>query len=170
MKRLLSRHGGRSPRATLRIDTEDEPPSVKNAGGGVLVTVTLLPEESFVLIRGWLELQLATTHFSRTVLDGYREHTSEEVWQTVEFFENVQARPGDALVYSTILRIPQAPPAHSRPARMRWQAKASFEHEGGRAFSATTGLRNLAPHESGTPVVDGTGFLPLYEFRSDPDS
>ena len=48
--------------------------------GGVLVFVTLWPEEPFVIKRGWVELELSTTHFSRTALDGYREHTSTEVW------------------------------------------------------------------------------------------
>ncbi len=169
MKRILGRFGGPSPRATLRIETQDEPPSAENAGGGVLVTVVLVPEEPFLLRRGRLYLELATTHFSRTVLDGYREHKIEEVWQTVELFREIEVSPGNSLVHSTLLRIPETPTLHSRPARMRWQVKARFEPEVRREFSATTSLHDVALPEDGMPVVDGTGFLPLYEFRSGPD-
>ena len=169
MKRILGRFGGPSPRATLRIETQDEPPSAENADGGVLVTLTLTPEETFVVKRSFLELVLSTTHFSRTVLDGYREHKTEEVWQTVELFREIEVSPGDSLVHSMLLRIPEAPALHTRPARVRWQVKARFEPEGRREFSATTSLRDATLPQSGAPVVDGTGFLPLYEFRSGPD-
>lgn len=168
MKRLLNRRGGRSPRATLRIEANREPPPGDGAGGGVMVTVTLCPQEPFLALRGWLELQLATTRFSRTTLDGYREHTTEERWQTVELCENVQASPGQSYVYSAALRIPESAPAHSRPVRMSWQVKASIEPQGRRGFSATAGLSSLAPPQGGAPVVDGRGFLPLYEFGAKP--
>ena len=160
---------GRSPRATLRIETKDEPPSAENAGGGVLVTLTLTPEETFVVKRSLLELVLSTTHFSRTVLDGYREHTTEEAWQTIELCRNVQARPGETLAYSATLRIPELPASCSIPVipvRRQWRVQARIESQGRRGFSAAVGLRNVNPPHGGAPTVDGAGFLPLYEFRS----
>ena len=117
-------------------------------------------------LRGWLELQLATTRFSRTTLDGYREHTTEERWQTIELCENVPVRPGQSYVYSTTLHIPESPPPHSRPVKMRWQAKAGIEPQGRREFSATAGIRDVTLPQGGAPAVDGRGFLPLYEFRA----
>ncbi len=161
MKRLLNRLG-RRPKAALRIETSNEPPP--GVGGGLIVTVTLCPQEPFVALRGWLELQLATTRFSRTTLDGYREHTTEERWQTIELCENVPVSPGQSYVYSTTLHIPESPPPHSRPVRMRWQAKAGIEPQGRREFSATAGIRDVTLPQGGAPAVDGRGFLPLYEF------
>ena len=156
MKRLLSRHLRRSPRATLQIETnEGTPPG--NAPGGVIVTVTVCPEEPFALRRGLLELLLSTTHFSRTTLDGYREHTAEEVWLTVELFENTQASPGDVLVRTTTLQLPQAPESRSRPARMRWQARVIIEPEGDRGSgpprnSARCPRREAARRSSTAPA------------------
>lgn len=169
MKRLLSRHLRRSPRARLQIEpNKGTPPGY--TPGGVIVTVTVCPDEPFVLGRGLLELLLSTTHFSRTTLDGYREHTAEEVWCMVELFENIQAGPGDVLVRTTKLQLPQAPASQSRPSRLRWQARVIIEPEGRARFWATTDLDDATPAKSGPPVVDGTGFLPLYEFRAGPGS
>ena len=169
MKRLLSRHLRRSPRATLQIETDKGTPP-GNAPGGVIVTVTVCPEEPFLLRRGLLELLLSTTHFSRTTLDGYREHTAEEAWRRDELFENIQASPGNVLVRTTTLQLPQAPESRSRPARMRWQARVIIEPEGRPRFWATTELGEVSSTGGGPPVVDGTGFLPLYEFRAGPGS
>ena len=168
MKRLPGWLTGRIPRATLRIEAKDEPPSAENAGGGVLVALTLTPEETFVVKRSLLELVLSTTHFSRTVLDGYREHTTEEAWQTIELCRNVQARQGETLAYSATLRIPELPVSCSLPVKRRWRVQARIEPQGRRGFSAASDLRDMSPVRGGAPVVDGTGFLPLYEFRSGP--
>ena len=158
--RLVDRRAGRRPKATLQILAEDQPPPDVSSGGGALVSVILLPEEHFTVRRGWLELILATTRFSRTTLDGYREHTREEVWHTVELFENVQASPGDAIIRSTTLLIPEAPADPSEPLSLWWQAKVSIKPEGRQGFSAIKGIRNPLPKGSGPPVVDGAGFLP----------
>ena len=168
MKRLLKGHGGRRARATLGIEAKEEPLPAGTADSGFLITVTLVPEEFFVVVRGFLELVLSTTHFSRTVLDGYREHKTERVWKSVELCRNVKALPGNALVYSATFRLPEAHASNTGPALMQWQARAGFDLEDARAPSAVTVLRDAAASGSGAPVVDGTGFLPLYEFHSGP--
>ncbi len=155
------------PKAEVRIEARKEPPLGKSASGGVNLTITMWPLESFLLRRAWLELALRTTRFSRTTLDGYREHTLEEVWQTFELCENATAQPGVPFTYPVELRLPENPSFEPRPARMLWMAKARFQAEGHREFSASKGLGDVKQPHGGPPVVDGTGFLPLYEFRAD---
>ena len=131
--------------------------------------VSLLPLESFRIQCGRLELVLLTTLFSRTALDGYLEHTSEEVFHTAVLCENTAASPGKALLYSADLLLPDKPPMSpdSRPTRRQWQARARFEAGGYRELQATFVLLDPSPQQDGSPVVDGSGFLPLYEFRTD---
>ena len=131
--------------------------------------VSLLPLESFRIQCGRLELALLTTWFSRTALDGYFEHTSEKVFRTAVLCENAAVYPGKALLYSADLLLPdKAPmPPDSRPTRQQWQARARFEAEGYRELQATRVLLDASPQQDGSPVVDGSGFLPLYEFRRD---
>ena len=111
-----------------------------------------------------------TTHFSRTALDGYHEYASEEVWQTVQLCENATAQPSIPLTWSVELHIPEDPPFETRPARMSWLAKVRFQAEGYREFSSSKGIRGIRQPQNGPPVVDGAGFLPLYEFRTGADS
>ena len=157
------------PRADLLIEKSDKSPPDEYIGG-VALTITLWPREPFTVRRGRLELVLSTTQFSRTTLDGFREHTSERVWGTVELFDNAPAQPGVALVKLTELLLPEAPTPDSRPVRMQWRARVRFDIAGFREFSAALSLRDVTPHEGGAPTVDGAGFLPLYEFRTSPDS
>ena len=168
MERLLARFG--QPRADVRIEAIKEPPPGILPGGGILVSVALRPQEPFLLRRAWLELVLKTTRFSRTTLDGYREHTSEQVWQTVELCGKLAAQPRLPLIWSAELHLPDDPSFESRPTRISWMAKARFQAEGHREFSASKGIRDITPGHSGPPIVDGTGFLPLYEFRAGPES
>ena len=163
----------RRPRAELRLEfSKDTPPEQES--GGVCLEVGLLPLEPFQIRCGRLELALLTTHFSRTALDGYHEHTAEKVFQTAVLCENTAAYPGKALLYSADLLLPYPPPTRidSRPTRRQWRARARFKADGYRELQATRFLLDASPQQGGTPVVDGTGFLPLYEFRSDanPDS
>ena len=158
MERLLARFG--QPRTDLRIEATRTPPPGCVPGGGVLVSVTLDPRESFSIRRAWLELVLRTTRFSRTILDGYREHTSEDVWQTVELSRHSRAQPDVPLTWSVLLDVPEVPAFESRPARVRWMAKARFQAEGYREFSASKGLRDVTLPDNQPPVVDGRGFLP----------
>ena len=167
MAQLLSRFG--RPNADVRITTSvDETPPAQSPGG-VLVTATLLPGEPFLLGRGWLELILKTTRFSRTVLDGYREHSFEEVRRIFELCENVRVQPGVQLDYSVKLRPPEVPAVERGPARACWTVKARFRAKGFREFSASREIGDIRPTPGGgPPTVDGTGFLPLYEFRAGP--
>ena len=129
-------------------------------GGAILVSVTLEPRESFSIRHTSLELLLKVTHFSRTTLDGYREHTSEDVWQTIELCRHTKSQPGVPLTWSVELYIPEDPSFESRPARVHWMARARFRPEGYREFSAPKGLHDATPPDRKPPVVDGRGFLP----------
>lgn len=140
------------------------------ADGGIAlqVTATLQPKDDFVLRAAWLFLELATTHYSRTVLDGYREHTTGEVWQSVALFRDRPAVPDVALARTVILTIPFVPAAPTRFAKRWWRARASIEPRRRRGLSSVVSLEKVTEHitpPGGAPVVDGTGFLPLYEFR-----
>lgn len=160
MKRLLSRF--RRPRAELRIEGEDSTPPDNSTGGVVRLRVELLPLEQLRVGSAWLELALLTTHFARTVLDGYHEHTSETVYQTFSICENVQAQAGAELFYHVDMRLPDVPPYDgSRPARRQWQVRARMVVDGHRPLLAERILRDVSPQGSGAPVVDGRGFLPL---------
>ena len=111
---------------------------------------------------GRLELALLTTHFAPTVLDGYHEHTSEKLYQTIPLCESAAANPGNALLYCAELRLPpNAPPPDPRPTRRQWQARARFAVDGYRDLWTVQLLRDASPRQGGPPIVDGRGFLPL---------
>ena len=160
----------RRPRAELRIVSETIAPPEGHSGGVVRVSVTLQSEEPFLIRSGGLELALLTTRFSRTALDGYHEHTSAEVRQTFELCRHAATRPGESLAYSCELRLPPVRARDSRPARVQWQARARFDVAGHRELSGARVLHDVSPKTEGAPVVDGRGFLPLYEFRTGADS
>ena len=159
----------RRPRAELRITADRQAPPDSPAGGAAHLRVELLSLESFRVRRGRVELELLTTRFSRTVLDGYLEHTSGEVYWTATLCENVPATPAGLLLYSCSLLLPVAPPPDALPARQEWQARARFEVEGRRELQAARTLPDASPRRLCAPVVDGAGFLPLYEFRGEPE-
>ena len=154
-------------KAELRIQPDESTPPDEHSGGVVRLQVKLLPLEPFRIRSGRLELALLTTRFSRTALDGYHEHTAEKVFHTAVLCESAAAYPGEVLSYPAALLLPDAPPPDSRPTRRQWQARARFEADGYRPLQATRILRD-ADRQPGAPVVDGRGFLPLYEFRSEP--
>ena len=162
----------RRPQAEMRIAVSKSTPPDHESGGVARLQVSLLPLESFRIQCGRLELALLTTLFSRTALDGYLEHTSEKLFRTAVLCENTVAYPGKALLYSADLLLPHKPriPPDSRPTRRQWQARARFEADGYRELQATRVLLDADVEHDGTPVVDGSGFLPLYEFRSDANS
>ena len=111
---------------------------------------------------GRLELALLTTHFAPTVLDGYHEHTSEKLYQTIPLCENAAANQGDALLYCAELRLPpDAPPLDPRPTRRQWQVRARFAVDGYRDLWTVQLLRDVSPRQGGPPAMDGRGFLPL---------
>ena len=159
----------RRPRAELRIELDESTPPGCSSDGVVRLQVSLLPLESFHIRCGRLELALLTTWFSRTALDGYFEHTSEKVFRTDVLCENAAVYPGKALLYPADLLLPHNPTTtpDSRPTRRQWQARARFEADGYRELQATRILLDASPQQGGAPVVDGSGFLPLYEFRTD---
>ena len=159
----------RRPRAELRMELSQPPPPDWASGGVLRLRVELLPMEPFRVRCGRLELALLTTRFSRTVLDGYLEYTSGEVFQTAVLCEIMEAYPGKALLYSAGLLLPYPPPAptDSRPMRRQWQVRARFEADGYREIQATRFLPDASPRQGEEPAVDGRGFLPLYEFRTD---
>ena len=158
----------RRPQAEMRIAVSKNTPPDHESGVARL-QVSLLPLESFRIQCGRLELTLLTTLFSRTALDGYLEHTSEKVFRTAVLCRNTVAYPGETLLYSADLLLPHKPriPPDSRPTRRQWQARARVEADGYRELQATCILLDAGVEQNGSPVVDGSGFLPLYEFRSD---
>jgi len=159
----------RRPQAGLLIELSKDTPPEHESGGVARLQVSLLPLESFRIQCGRLELALLTTLFSRTALDGYHEHTAERTFQTAVLCESTLAYPGKALLYSADLLLSHNPPIppDSRPTRRQWQARARFEADGYRELQATRVLLDASPRQGGAPVVDGSGFLPLYEFRTD---
>jgi hypothetical protein len=154
-------------RAEVQIYLHEQTPPDLKSGGDINLTVSLLPLEPFVVRRGRVELSLLTTRFSRTVLDGYHEHTSRELRQTVEIWANVEAMPGHNLTRFLALHLREATDFESRPVKMEWQIKARIDPLGGRELSAVLALRDMSPGTWGPPVVDGAGFLPLYEFKQE---
>ena len=156
----------RPPRAELRIDSSTVTPPDDHSGGVVRLTAILVPQQPLKIRSGRLELVLLTTRFSPTALDGYHEHTSESVRHTVILCYDAEVQPCSPQGYSAELHLPKTPASDSRPVRMQWQAKATFEVEGHRVITATLTLRDVNPPQNGPPVIDGTGFLPLYEFRT----
>ena len=128
----------------------------------IRLQITLLPMEPFRVRSGRLELTLLTTNFVPTVLDGYYEHTSEKLYQTIPLCESAAANPGDALQYCAELRLPpDAPLPDPRPTRRQWQARARFAVDGYRDLWTVHLLRDASPRQGGPPIVDGRGFLPL---------
>ena len=154
----------RRPRAELRVGLSEPTPPDEYSCGVARLQATLLPLEPFRVRCGRLELALLTTLFSRTALDGYHEHSSERVYQTVLLCKDYQARKDESLLFHADLRLPDAPHHESRPARRQWQARARIEIYGYRELWATRVLCDVSPPKGGAPTVDGSGFLPLYEF------
>lgn len=157
-------HRFRRPKARLRLEPLRSDAFHPELVEGCLIRlqITLLPIEPFRVRSGHLELALLTTHFAPTVLDGYHEHTSEKLRQTIPLCENAAANPGDALLYYAELRLPpDAPPPDSRPTRRQWQARARFAVNGYRDLWTVHLLRDISPPQGGPPIVDGRGFLPL---------
>ena len=157
---LLPRRRRRAE-AELTIEAECEAPPDERSGGVVRVGVVLLPGESFMVNRGWLELSMVTTRFSRTVLDGYLEHSTEKLLRTVELCGNSEARPGAELVWSADVHLSCESPREGRPTRVQWKAQARFDVRGRREIRAAKSLSAPGPASNQGPVVDGTGFLPL---------
>ena len=155
----------RRAKAELTIEAECKAPPDERSGGGVLVCVLLLPCESFTINRGWLELSLVTTRFSRTVLDGYLEHSTEKLFRTIELCGQAKSRPGKELVFCATVPVPQEVLPEAGPVRLQWKVQARFDVKGRREIRAATSFSPLGRGGDQSPVVDGTGFLPLYEFR-----
>ena len=155
----------RRAKAELTIKAEYEAPPDERSGGVVRISVLLQPWESFTIHRGWLDLTVITTHFSRTVLDGYLEHSTEKLFRTVELCGQSEVRPGGELEWSADLPLSFHSPREGRPTRLLWKVQARFDVEGHREIRAANFLSPLGPASDQGPIVDGTGFLPLYEFR-----
>ena len=164
MSGLLARF--RADRAEVRIESTMKAPPGELSGGVALVSVTLTARQSLMVLDGRLELALLTTRFSRTALDGYFEHTSREVRRTLPLCGDAAVRPGVPLVRSLEIHLPPVAIADSRPARVQWQVRARFAARNHRELAASVLLCDVSPAQGGAPVVDGSGFLPLYEFRT----
>ena len=153
-------------KAALTIKAECEAPPDLLSGGAALVSVLLLPGESFTINRGWLELSLITTRFSRTVLDGYLEHSTEKLFRTTELCGQTDTRPGKELVFYATVPVPPDVLPEAGPVRLQWKIKARFDVKDRREIRAARLLLAVKPPDNAEPVVDGTGFLPLYELRT----
>ena len=156
----------RRAKAELTIEVECEAPPDESSGVVVLVSVLLLPGESFTTNRGWLELSMITTRFSRTVLDGYLEHSTEKLFRTIELCGQTESHPGKELEFYATVPMPQKALPEAGPVRLQWKVQARFDVKGRREIRAATYLSLPGPADDQGPVVDGTGFLPLYEFRT----
>ena len=151
----------RRAKAELTIKAECEAPPDEKSGGVVHVSVFLLPGESFTINRGWLELSMITTRFSRTVLDGYLEHSMEKLFRKVELCGRSEARPGGELEWSAVVHFSFDSPREGRPTRSQWKVQARLDVMGCREIRAATFLSTPGPASGQGPIVDGTGFLPL---------
>ena len=164
--RLLPR-SLRRPRAGLRIEAEIISPPDQTSGGDVRIRVALLPMENFRIRRGWLELSRVTTRFSRTVLDGYLEHEVEKIHRTVELCAHTPTVSGICISFLKEIPIAADTDLETGPRRVHWKVTARFQAYGFRQVVATRALFPKGAPGGNGPVVDGAGFLPLYEFRSD---
>ena len=105
-------------------------------------------------------VSLLTTRFSPTVLDGYHEHTLEELIHSSAIHHSASVGPGSVLRHTEQLRLPHATGHETRPVRRELQATVRFRVHGHRELRATRIFRNVLPQQNGSPVVDGRGFLP----------
>lgn len=151
----------RRAKAELTIKAKCEAPPDEKSGGVVHVSVFLLPGESFTITQGWLELSMITTHFSRTVLDGYLEHSTEKLFRVVELCGRSEARTGSELEWSAVVQISFDSPREGRLTRLQWKVQARLEVKSYREIRAATLLSLFGPVGDQGPIVDGTGFLPL---------
>ena len=151
----------RRAKAQLTIEAEREAPPDETSGGVAHVRVVLLPGEPIELNRGRLEISLVTTRFSRTVLDGYLEHSREKLLGTVELCGPCEARAGNRLEWSVDVPLSTCGQSEGRPTRLQWKVEARFRVNGHREIRAATFLSPLGRAGHQGPVVDGTGFLPL---------
>ena len=151
----------RPAKAELTIEAEYKAPPDLSSGGVVRVSVLLLPGESFTINRGWLELSLITTRFSRTVLDGYHEHSTEKLSRIVELCGNTEARPSAELEWTADVPLSLDRPSEGRPIRSQWKFLARFDVGGCREIRTARLLHDASSAYNSGPVVDGTGFLPL---------
>lgn len=157
----------RRPRAELRIELNKETPPDLSPGGVAHLQVRLLPLEPFRVRRGRLDLVLLTTRFARTALDGYHEYTTAKLYRISPLCEELEAAPASPRLYFAALPLPCISRREQRPVRRVWQAKARFEIEGFRELQAALVLLDVSPSQDRPPVVDGSGFLPLYEIGAD---
>ena len=151
----------RRARAELKIELECKAPPDFSSGGVVFVRVLLVPGESFTIKKGWLDLSLITTRFSRTVLDGYLEHSTGKLFHKVELCGQTEGFPSKEIVLCAAVPMPQGVPPEAGPVRLRWKLQARFDVKGHRAIRAATSLSPSGPAGDQGPVVDGRGFLPL---------
>ena len=150
----------------MRIETQEKAPPDFTSGGVINLTVSLVPQEPLVVRRGWIELYLLTTRFSRTVLDGYLEHTTKERRGVAELCKDAEAQPGEEIAFSADIPIYGEAPRDAGPTRLQWRTRARFRVRGFREIRAEKLIPCGDPAESTAPAVDGRGFLPLYEFRT----
>ena len=160
----------RTGKAEVGIVSSVSAPPDELSGGVACLTVTLVPKESFRIRTGRLELVLLATRFSRTTLDGYYEHTSRDVRRACLLWEDVAVQPGVPLERTVRIPLPEPPAADTTPVRLQWEVRARFAAAGYREFGASLVLGDASVAGGAAPVVDGTGFLPLYEFRERRDS
>lgn len=151
----------RRAKAELTIEAVCITPPDEWSGGVMRVRVLLLPGESFTINRGWLELSMITTRFSRTVLDGYLEHSTEKLFHASELCGQTESHPVEELAFYARVPMPQVVTPEAGPARLRWKVQARFDVKGRREIRAAASLSPLGPVGGQGPVVDGTGFLPL---------
>ena len=159
----------RRAKAELNVEAECTTPPDESSGGVVRVRASLLPGESLTIEGGWLELSVITTRFSRTVLDGYLEHSTERPLRVVELSGCSEARAGSELEWSADVPLPLDRSWEGRPTRLQWKVHVRFVVNGYREIRATTTISPLGSSGNQGPIVDGTGFLPLYEFRAGED-
>ena len=148
-------------RARASLHLEAAPAAGSDAA--VPVRVTLQALEPLQVRRGRLQLLLVETYFTRTVLDGFHERSSERVFQTLEILDGAAVHPGAPLDLVVGLHLPEDPPLPSegRPVRVEWLARVKFDFLRRRAVRASLVLADLTTASGGAPQVDGTGFLPL---------
>ena len=160
----------RRPGAELRIESQKITPPDETSGGVVCLRVSLLPLEPFDVSSARLELSSLTTRYSRTTLDGYLEHTSRELHHAADLSGFPVAEPGVVMVRLVELVLPRHSISESRPAKLQWLAEVRFAIARRRDLHASLLLPVSGTPSEGAPVVDGRGFLPLYEFRTTPRS
>ena len=147
------------PRASLALEVIE---GQLYPGSAFRVRVTLVPQERINIRGATLELVYTETHFVRTVLDGYQEHTTDRVHISEKFLHQCEAEAGVSICRELEFRLlEEAPgPTENRPTRGAWQVRAKIDLRWRPNIRCWRMLAVETPGLGRGPDVEGKEILP----------